>query len=175
MDTITAHAQRISAPPLAVMTPQRNSSCLSVAPRSLPSLSSTTERPTPCPSDADGTTIRAFYHIPNTHYPDRFILVGIHLCPRRADSRCRIKVSSTTVKLSLGLREVLSRILPSFKPLVGGYLSADAIKRACSISVPDPASIGHTVVLASRNKNTSIYTHGGPMLRTARLLTQKPL
>lgn len=64
-----------------------------------------------------------FYRIRSAQCSDRFVSAGIPLCRKRADSRCRPKVSSTIVKLSLNFREVPSRILPSFRPLMGSYFS----------------------------------------------------
>ena len=72
------------------------------------------------------TLLTAYYmyalFICKLYYPNRFVPVGIPRCHRRADSRCRLRVSSTIAKLSLNCHGVLSRTLPSFRPLMGNYL-----------------------------------------------------
>ena len=71
------------------------------------------------------TLLTAYYmyvlHIHGNSRPNGFVLDGILRCHKRADSKCRLKASSTTARLSLNFPGVPSRTLLSSRQPMGKY------------------------------------------------------
>ena len=74
------------------------------------------------------TLLTAYYmyvlslrNLRNSHHVDDLTSAGIHPCHKKADSRCKLRASSTTAKLSPSFLGELSRTQPLFRPLTGNY------------------------------------------------------